>query len=71
MRMTLHLAAAEDFPAYAQLDPAAADADVAQTYPRFDEEHVVRELAGWLPTPRTNPEIRERVASYEGAPEDP
>ena len=32
---------------------------------------MTRELSAWLTTPRTNPEIRERVRTYDGAPQDP
>ena len=71
MRMTLHLAAAEDFPAYAQLARQRRVRTWRTTYPRLDQERATRDLAGWLSTPRTNPEIRARVASYDGAPEDP
>ena len=73
MRMTLHLAAAEDFPAYAQLAPPAPDARRgATTYPRPRRGTGHRAISPrWLATPRTNPEIRERVASYDGAPQDP
>jgi len=38
---------------------------------RLDEERVERELGEWLGTPRTNVEIRERLATYDGAPPDP
>ena len=71
MRMTLHLAAAGDFPAYAQLARQRRVRTWQTTFPRLDQERAVRDLTGWLSTPRTNPEIRARVASYDGAPDDP
>jgi hypothetical protein len=71
MRMTLHLAAAADFPAYAQLARQARLRAWRNTYAQLDQERVSRDLTRWLATPRTNPEIRERVASYDGAPQDP
>jgi hypothetical protein len=70
MRMTLHLAAAQDFPAYAQLARQARLRAWRKTYARLDQERVARDLVRWLSTPRTNPEIRERVAGYDGAPQD-
>jgi hypothetical protein len=71
MRMTLHLAAAEDFPAYAQLARQARLRAWRNTYAQLDQERVARDLTRWLASPRTNPEIRERVAGYDGAPQDP
>jgi hypothetical protein len=71
MRMTLHLAAAQDFPAYAQLARQARIRAWRNTYAQLDQERVARDLARWLVTPRTNAEIRERVTGYDGAPQDP
>jgi hypothetical protein len=71
MRMTLHLAAADDFPAYAQLSRHTRMRTLRNRHPEFDEERAVRELGEWLRTPRSNPEIRERVMAYDGAPQDP
>jgi hypothetical protein len=71
MRMTLHLMAADDFPAYAQLCRHARMRTLRAKFPDLDEERVARELAEWLREPRTNLEIRERVRTYDGAPPDP
>src|SRR3954454_24833344 len=71
MRTTLHLAHAQDLPAYAQLARQARLRAFRNRYPRLDEERVVRELTPWLVTPRSNAEIRDRMRGYEGAPEDP
>ena len=62
MRLTLHLVAATDYPAYAQLARQARMRSWRSTYPHLDEEGVRAELAAWLAQPRTNDEIRERVA---------
>jgi Winged helix DNA-binding domain len=64
MRMTLHLVAATDYPAYAQLARQARMRAWRNTYPHLDEERVTAELTAWLAEPRTNTEIRERVAGY-------
>jgi len=72
MRLTLHLAAAEDYPAYAQLARQARMRSWRKQYPHLDEEKVTVELAEWLGEPRTNAEIRERVkGAYEGVVDDP
>ena len=71
MRMTLHLTAADDFPAYAQLCRHARMRTLRAKFPDLDEERVARELGEWLREPRTNVEIRERLAGYDGAPPDP
>lgn len=69
-RMTLHLAAADEYPAYAQLTRQARMRAWRKTYGHLDEEAVVAELGAWLAQPRTSDEIRERVGRYEGVPED-
>ncbi len=71
MRTTLHLAAAGDFPAYAQLARQARMRNWRTRYPHLDEDAVTAELAGWFAEPRTNDEIRARVRRYEGVAEDP
>jgi Winged helix DNA-binding domain len=71
MRLTLHLAHAGDYPAYAQLSRQAWLRKWRQTYPHLDEERVVAELGAWLTEPRTNGEIRDRVGRYDGVPDDP
>jgi hypothetical protein len=70
MRTTLHLAAAGDFPAYAQLTRQARMRSWRRTYAHLDEEVVMAELGDWFAEPRTNDEIRERVRRYRGVPDD-
>ena len=71
MRLTLHLADAGDYPAYAQLARSFWLRKWRNTYPHLDETQVVAELGAWLSEPRTNTEIRERVKRYDGVPDDP
>jgi hypothetical protein len=71
MRLTLHVAAAADYPAYAQLVRQPRMRAWRKTYAHLDEERVTAELGSWLREPRTNPEIRERVGRYDGVAEDP
>jgi hypothetical protein len=71
MRVTLHLAAGEDYPAYAQLVRQARLRTWRRTFAHLDEAAVTAELRDWFRTPRTNAEIRERVRGYEGAPDEP
>jgi Winged helix DNA-binding domain len=71
MRLTLHLAAAGEYPAYAQLARQARMRTWRTTYPHLDEAEVVAELGAWFATPRTNAEIRERVGRYDGVAADP
>jgi hypothetical protein len=71
MRLTLHLAARDDYPAYAQLARQARMRAWRRTYPQLDEERVTAELRAWLREPRTNMEIRERVGRYDGVATDP
>lgn len=66
MRLTLHLAAAEDYPAYAQLARQARLRAWRKTYPHLDEAEVAAELRAFLAEPRSNDEIRERVWRYHG-----
>jgi Winged helix DNA-binding domain len=70
MRTTLHLAAADDYPAYAQLARQARMRTWRRQYAHLDEAQVVAELGAWLGEPRTNAEIRERVGSYEGVTDE-
>jgi hypothetical protein len=70
MRLTLHLAHAGDYPAYAQLSRQFWLRKWRDTYPHLDEEKVVAELGAWLEAPRTNAEIRERVKRYDGVADD-
>ena len=71
MRLTLHLAAADDYPAYAQLTRQPRMRTWRKQYPHLDEEQVTAELGDWLAEPRTNEEIRERVWRYEGVTSEP
>lgn len=68
MRMTLHLVAGEDYPAYHQVARQARIRKWRKDYTHLDEERVVAELGAWLRKPRSNNEIRERVARYKGIP---
>jgi hypothetical protein len=71
MRATLHLAAASEYPAYAQLTRQARLRAWRRTYPHLDEERVVVELGAWLREPRTNADVRERVREYPGVTDEP
>jgi Winged helix DNA-binding domain len=72
MRLTLHLAHADDYPAYAELSRQFWLRKWRQTYPHLDEERVVAGLGAWLSEPRTNGEIREHVRErYDGVPDFP
>ena len=70
MRLTLHLAAGDDYPAYAQLSRQARMRGWRKAYAHLDEEKVTAELGAWLREPRTNGEIRERVVRYEGVSDE-
>ena len=70
MRLTLHLAAAEDYPAYAQLTRQARMRAWRKQYAHLDEEQVTAELTAWFSEPRTNAEIRERVGAYDGVTDE-
>lgn len=65
-RLTLHLAAAAEYPAYAQLTRQPWMRKWRKTYAHLDEAKVSAELRKWLREPKTNAEIRERVSRYEG-----
>ena len=69
-RLTLHLAAADEYPAYAQLTRQTRIRAWRKTYAHLDEEAVAAELGAWLAQPRTNAEIRTRVGRYEGVADD-
>ncbi len=69
-RMTLHLVAGADYPAYAQLTRQSRMRAWRKRHPRLDEESVAVELGEWLREPRTNTEIRERVRGYEGVSDE-
>ncbi len=65
-RLTLHLVAGEDYPAYAQLTRQARMRAWRKRHAGLDEERVAAELGDWLREPRTNAEIRERVRPLRG-----
>jgi hypothetical protein len=69
-RLTLHLAAADEYPAYAQLTRQTRIRTWRKTYAHLDEDAVTAELGAWLAQPRSNDEIRERVRRYDGAADD-
>jgi Winged helix DNA-binding domain len=72
LRLTLHLAHAGDYPAYAQISRQFWLRKWRTTYAHLDEAKVVAELGAWLRTPRTNAEIREYVwQRYDGVPSQP
>jgi hypothetical protein len=71
MRLTLHVAAASEYPAYAQFARQARMRKWRATYAHLDEAQVAAELGAWLAEPRTNDAIRERVTTYDGVPDDP
>jgi hypothetical protein len=70
MRLTLHLAAGADYPAYAQLTRQTRMRKWRKEFAHLDEERVVADLARWLREPRSNDEIRERVLHHEGVVDD-
>jgi hypothetical protein len=70
MRLTLHLAAGSEYPAFHQLVRQPRMRKWRKDYAHLDEEKVAAELGAWLREPRSNSEIRERVLRYEGVPED-
>ncbi len=69
-RLTLHLAAAADYPAYAQLTRQPWMRKWRKQYAHLDEERVTAELSAWFREPRTNAEVRERVGAYDGVTDD-
>jgi DNA glycosylase AlkZ-like len=71
MRLTLHLAAADDYPAYAQLTRQPRMRTWRNQYAHLDEARVTAELSAWFAEPRSNAEIRERVGVYDGVPPEP
>jgi hypothetical protein len=70
MRMTLHLVAGDDYPAFHQLARQTRIRTWRKDYAHLDEERVIAELGAWLREPRTNQDIRERVSRYDGVPTD-
>jgi hypothetical protein len=70
MRLTLHLVAGDEYPAYHQLARQTRMRAWRKTYAHLDEARVAAELGAWLREPRSNAEIRERVTAYEGVTAD-
>ena len=70
MRVTLHLVAGYDYPAYAQLTRQTRMRSWRKAYPHLDEHEVAAELGAWLAKPRTNAEVREHVPRYGGVPDN-
>src|SRR3954470_11399194 len=71
MPLTCHLAAADDYPAFAQLARQPRLRTWRNRYPHLDEAQVTAELAAWVAQPRTDDEVRERVRRYEGVSDEP
>ena len=70
MRLTLHLVAAADYPAFHQLTRQGRMRAWRKAYPHLDERQVTSELTDWFAAgPRSNDDIRERVRRYAGVPE--
>ena len=70
-RLTLHLAAAADYPAYAQLTRQARMRTWRKQFAHLDEEQVTAELREWFREPRSNADVREHVGAYEGVAAEP
>jgi hypothetical protein len=70
MRVTLHLAAGADYPAYHELARQARLRKWRKDYAHLDEARVLADLRRWLRTPRSNDEIRERILHHEAAADD-
>jgi hypothetical protein len=70
MRITLHLAAGADYPAYHELARQARLRKWRQDYAHLDEQRLVADLGRWLREPRSNDEIRDRVLRHEAAIDD-
>jgi DNA glycosylase AlkZ-like len=71
MRLTLHLVAGEDYPAYHQLARQTRMRKWRKDYAHLDEEQVQAELRAFLREPRSNNDIREYVLErYSGIPTD-
>jgi hypothetical protein len=64
MRHTLHLVAASEYPAYAQLSRQTLLRTNRKKYPGIDEEEAAAGLRAFLAEPRTNSEIREHLTRY-------
>ena len=71
MRRTLHLVAAVDYPAYAQVARQTWLRAWRKAYAHLDEREVTEELTAWFAEPRSNGDVRERVGRYPGVPDNP
>jgi hypothetical protein len=70
-RTTLHAVAAEDYAAFAQLTRQARMRTLRKQLAHLDVDHVTAVLSAWLREPRTNRDIRERLAGMDGMPDEP
>jgi Winged helix DNA-binding domain len=71
MRVTLHLVAGDDYPAYHQLSRQTRMRKWRKDYAHLDEDQVKEELRAFLSEPRTNNDIREYLLGrYQGIPTD-
>jgi hypothetical protein len=70
MRRTLHLVAAADYPAFAQVARQSWLRAWRKAYAHLDEREVTEELTAWFAEPRSNGEIRERIKRFPGVPDD-
>jgi hypothetical protein len=70
MRNTLHIAASAEYPAYAAFLRLGRTRAMWKAYAHLDEQQVIADLSEFLSQPRSNDEIRTRVRSYGGVPED-
>jgi hypothetical protein len=70
MRVTLHLAAGADYPAYHELTRQVRLRKWRKDYAHLDEQRLLADLRRWLRTARSNEEIRERVVGHEAARAD-
>ncbi len=67
MRLTLHLVAGQDYPAYHQLSRQTRMRKWRKDYAHLDEEQVEADLRAFLREPRSNNDIREYVLGrYQG-----
>ena len=71
MRMTLHVAAADDFPAYAQLCRQARMRTLRKRTRSSTRSACTRELGEWLPSRARTSRSASASATYDGAPPDP
>jgi Winged helix DNA-binding domain len=71
MRVTLHLVAGDDYPAFHQLARQTRMRKWRKDYAHLDEEQVMAELRDFMREPRSNNDIREYLLGrYQGIPTD-